>query len=86
MPLLSWAHLSLREIMVRCEQLTGPRLARPRPASAGTTAGRSFERDNSPNGNRTSTTAPAADGAMPGPPLPTPNLPLEQAHSGEPFR
>src|SRR6266540_5961724 len=58
----------------------------PRPTSASTTAGRSFDRDKSLNGNRTSTMAPAADGTTPRPPLAVPNLSPRPARLAKPFR
>jgi hypothetical protein len=52
----------------RDAQRTWQRTASPRPASASTTAGRSFDLDRSENGNRTRTTAPAAGAPTPRPP------------------
>lgn len=66
--------------------VTWHKIQSPRPASASTTAGRSFDCDKLLNGNRTNTMAPAEDGTTPRPPLAVPNPALMLAHSAMPLR
>ena len=60
--------------------VTWHRILSPRPAWASTMAGRSFARERSENGNRTSTTAPTAGAPTPRLPPADSSLPQAQLH------